>query len=313
MFRGAFKLFRVAGITVYLHYTWFLALWFFAQSPIERYSSPVWNYAEALGLFAIVLTHEFGHALATRSVGGKADTIILWPFGGIAFVNAPRRPLATLWAIAAGPLVNVVLVPVFYGLNHLAAADHASLNLNVIHFLAALQLMNIVLLIFNILPIYPLDGGQILSSILWLFMKEAKAIRIAAAIGMIGSLGLLILLLSQGGIANNIYAILIMGFLFFTARRAYVNAGRSQNAPAVHSDCHCPQCQNSPPAGLNIKCPQCNTQFDIFAAHAVCPGCGQRYTHVPITCGMCHSTHPIADWLTVATVDAGTPGDTTPH
>jgi Zn-dependent protease len=308
MFRGAFKLFRVAGITVYLHYTWFLAILFFAQSPIERYSNSAWSYAEAVGLFAIVLTHEFGHALATRSVGGKADTIILWPFGGIAFVNAPRRPLATLWAIVAGPLVNVILLPIFWGLTHLAMAHQASLNLNVIKFLYAMQIMNIVLLVFNILPIYPLDGGQILSSILWLFMTEVRAIRIAAGIGMLGSIALVVFLLSRGGsFAGNIYTILIIGFLFFSARRAYLSAGQRSAPPSTHSDCHCPHCHNNPPVGLNIKCPACNTEFDIFAAHAVCPGCGQRYGHVPITCGQCHATSPIADWLTVTTVDAGAP------
>ena len=56
-----------------------------------------------------MLTHEFGHALACRSVGGTADNIMLWPLGGVAYVNPPQRPGATLWSIAAGPLVNVAL------------------------------------------------------------------------------------------------------------------------------------------------------------------------------------------------------------
>ena len=57
--------------------------------------------------------HEFGHALACRQVGGKANQIMLWPLGGVAYVSPPQRPGAMLWSIAAGPLVNVVLVPVF--------------------------------------------------------------------------------------------------------------------------------------------------------------------------------------------------------
>ena len=67
---------------------------------------------EYLALFVIVLLHEFGHALACRQVGGQADQIVLWPLGGVAYVAPPPRPGATLWSIAAGPLVNVVLVPV---------------------------------------------------------------------------------------------------------------------------------------------------------------------------------------------------------
>ena len=66
-----------------------------------------------LGCFCIVLTHEFGHQLACRSVGGKTHDIVLWPLGGVAYVSPPQRPGAQLWSIAAGPLVNVVLIPIF--------------------------------------------------------------------------------------------------------------------------------------------------------------------------------------------------------
>ena len=62
----------------------------------------------------LILAHEFGHSLACRSVGGEANRIVLWPLGGIAYVSPPQRPGATLWSIAAGPLVNVALVPVLF-------------------------------------------------------------------------------------------------------------------------------------------------------------------------------------------------------
>src|SRR5437868_7718133 len=106
------KLFRLFGIQVYLHWTWFLIALYGFQVRRESYSSPIWPAVEYLSLFVIVLTHEFGHALACRSVGGQAERIMLWPLGGVAFVNPPPRPGALLWSIVAGPLVNVVLVPV---------------------------------------------------------------------------------------------------------------------------------------------------------------------------------------------------------
>src|SRR6478609_5525926 len=81
------------------------------QTRRGNYSSFVWNTLEYVSLFLIVLMHEFGHSLACRSVGGKADQIVLWPLGGVAYVNPPQRPGATLWSIAAGPLVNVLLAP----------------------------------------------------------------------------------------------------------------------------------------------------------------------------------------------------------
>src|ERR1700761_8596211 len=113
--QGTIRLGRVAGIELYLHWTWFLIAIFEIQGRGRNYSSIAWNIAEYLALFCIVLLHEFGHALACRQVGGNADRIMLWPLGGVAYVNPPQRPGAMLWSIAAGPLVNVVLLPVFFG------------------------------------------------------------------------------------------------------------------------------------------------------------------------------------------------------
>src|SRR3954454_24912569 len=108
---GTIRLFKFSGIQVYLHFSWFLiAAYEFTQRK-GLYASPIWAALEYVALFAIVLLHEFGHALACRQTGGVADRIVLWPLGGIAFVNPPRRPGAMLWSIAAGPLVNVILLP----------------------------------------------------------------------------------------------------------------------------------------------------------------------------------------------------------
>ena len=114
--RGSIRLFRVSGIDVFLHWSWFLVAVYEINARAGRYSSVAWNVLEYLALFAIVLTHEFGHALACRSVGGTANRILLWPFGGVAYVDPPQRPGAMLWSIAAGPLVNVALFPVLYGI-----------------------------------------------------------------------------------------------------------------------------------------------------------------------------------------------------
>src|ERR1041384_1084041 len=112
--QGSIHLFRLAGVDVYLHWWWFLIAVYEIQGGTSRYSSIAWNIAEYLGLFVIVLMHEYGHALACRQVGGIANRIVLWPLGGAAYVNPPPRPGATLWSIAAGPLVNVVLIFAFF-------------------------------------------------------------------------------------------------------------------------------------------------------------------------------------------------------
>src|SRR6266851_1638091 len=99
--QNAIRLFRFNGIDLSLHWSWFLVAAYEISDRQKTYSSITWNVLEYLALFLIVMLHEFGHALACRQVGGVAN------------VSPPPRPGATLWSIAAGPLVNAVLVPIF--------------------------------------------------------------------------------------------------------------------------------------------------------------------------------------------------------
>src|ERR1700733_11408751 len=151
--QGAIHLFRVAGVDVSLHWSWFLVAAYEIQSRKGDYSSILWNMLEYLALFLIVLTHEFGHAMACRQVGGTANSILLWPFGGVAYVNPPQRPGATLWSIAAGPLVNVALWPILSVAIMVArSAGWADTNPDAYLLLLWIRRIDIGLLIFNILP-----------------------------------------------------------------------------------------------------------------------------------------------------------------
>ncbi len=94
-----------------------------SASRAKSYSSITWNVLEYLALFLIVMLHEFGHALACRQVGGTANQIVLWPLGGVAYVNPPQRPGATLWSIAAGPLVNVAFLVILSLLGNVEPRD----------------------------------------------------------------------------------------------------------------------------------------------------------------------------------------------
>src|ERR1700751_4014463 len=120
--QSSIRLFRFAGIDVFLHWSWFVVAIYELSGPSRRYTSFSWNVIEYLALFAIVLMHEFGHALACRQVGGNANRIVLWPLGGVAYVDPPPLPGATLWSVAAGPLVNVALWPVLYAVGRLSEA-----------------------------------------------------------------------------------------------------------------------------------------------------------------------------------------------
>lgn len=185
--QGTIRLFKFSGIQVYLHFSWFIVAAYQLTQRLNSYQSPIFAVYEYLALFAIVLLHEFGHSLACRQVGGTADQIVLWPLGGIAFVNPPRRPGAVLWSIAAGPLVNVALVPVLELLWVFAVqAGLADTAPDTFRLIWMIRSINLLLLIFNMLPVYPLDGGQILQALLWFPLGEIRSLQIASVIGLIG-------------------------------------------------------------------------------------------------------------------------------
>jgi Zn-dependent protease len=187
---GTIRLFKFSGIQVYLHFSWFIVAAYEYSRRAGIYVSPIWALWEYIALFAIVLLHEFGHALACRQTGGIADRIVLWPLGGIAFVNPPRRPGAMLWSIAAGPLVNVILLPLLSVAVLMTAAPAGLEQSDFSRLVLHVWQINLVLLIFNMLPVYPLDGGQILRSLLWFPLGEVRSLQIASVIGLVGSIAL---------------------------------------------------------------------------------------------------------------------------
>jgi Zn-dependent protease/DNA-directed RNA polymerase subunit RPC12/RpoP len=277
---GSLRLFRFAGVGVFLHWTWLLAAWFIVQSRRENYHQPIWALLEYVALFVIVLLHEFGHALACRSVGGKAERIVLWPLGGIAFVQPPQRPGAVLWSIAAGPLVNVVLVPLTLPLTIYfwdRPGDFAE-------FVRALGIINVVLLVFNLLPIYPLDGGQILQSLLWFVIGRGRSLVVAGVLGIAGAIA--------GGVwaysSGSIWIALIAVFAGMQASGA-VRLGRAmatiEKLPR-RGDFACPRCGASPPMGNLWRCSHCHAPVDAFLTPTVCPYCGQTSDETPcFDCG----------------------------
>jgi Zn-dependent protease len=259
--QGSIKLFRFAGIQVYLHWSWFLVAIYLVFIRGNVYNSLVWNAWEYIALFTIVLLHEFGHALSCRSVGGHADQIFLWPLGGVAYVDPPQRPGPILWSIAAGPLINVLLFPIFLVLTKLNWGD-PSLQLLVEN----VYYMNKWLLIFNLMPFYPLDGGQILRSLLWFFVGPATSLMIASIIGVIGGGVLLVAALYY----HETWFIIIAIFMLSICWRGLDNArkmARAMAAPPIIGPV-CPSCGNSlPPEAVSgnsgiITCPYCGSQLE---------------------------------------------------
>jgi len=297
--RGSIRLFRLAGIDVYVHWSWFLAFLYFTSRP-HAYSNYGWNAVEILALFAIVLTHEFGHQLACRSVGGKTHDIVLWPLGGVAYVNPPQRPGAQLWSIAAGPLVNVVLIPLLSGL--VSASSHLDWydsNPNAYQLFHNIWVINLVLLIFNMMPVYPLDGGQILRSLLWFVFGRANSLMAASVIGFIGVAALIGLAIYLQSLWLGIMAVFILMNCWGGLKQARALA-KIAKIPRREGFA-CPSCKTAPPLGALWRCGKCGQAFDTFLTLGTCPHCGAQFNVTQ--CLDCGASNSLSAWSVGTTID----------
>jgi Zn-dependent protease len=291
--QGSFRLFRFKGINVHLHWSWFVVAIISVSQRVPNYESPVWALGEYLGLFVIVLLHEFGHSFASRQVGGSSDQIVLWPFGGVAFVNAPQRPGATLWSIAAGPLVNVVLLPVIIGAGYACrGAGLLENNPDLGHFLRALLYINVTLLLFNLLPVYPLDGGQILRSVLWYPLGRARSLQVATIIGLAGGVGLVGLAIYWESLWTGILAAFLL-MQCWSSFKMVPPLLALERLPR-RSGYKCPSCHTAPPSGALWACPSCHNAVDAFASNGTCPHCSAQFN--VMMCPDCQTAHPFRKW-----------------
>jgi len=278
---------------VFIHWSWFVIAVIDMQDNTGRYTAPQWKVWEYLVLFGLVTIHEFGHALACRSVGGKADTIVLWPLGGVAYVDPPQRPGATLWSIVAGPLVNVIFFPIF-SLIYLWARNSGlvATEPNAYAFIRSIWFINTALLVFNMMPIYPLDGGQILRSILWFMLGKARSLFVATIIGMGG----VVLLVLVAFALQSVWIGIMSAFILMNCWSGLKHARALTKIAKLpkHTEYSCPSCHTSPPAAPLWVCRQCNVAFDMFSTNSSCPKCGQMFQAT--TCVECGESAPIAQW-----------------
>jgi Zn-dependent protease len=291
---GSVRLFRFAGIDLFLHWSWFLVAAYEINGRTRTYSSLIWNVLEYLSLFLIVMLHEYGHALACRQVGGHANRIVLWPLGGVAYVDPPPRPGATLWSIAAGPLVNVALFAILTALGFLNRnLGWAAAMPNTHALLRAVWFINLSLLIFNMLPIYPLDGGQILRALLWFVLGRARSLMVTTFIGFAGVVGLIALAIWIHSLWFGILSVFILTNCWRGLQHARALSRLAKLPRRLGYACPC--CQIAPPLGGFWKCTQCAQPFDAFQTQAVCPNCVARF---PITaCLDCGRANPMNQWI----------------
>jgi len=286
----------VFGVDLYLHWSWFFVALIEIANRRGSYHSLTFNVLEYVALFAIVLIHEMGHALACRSVGGRADEIVLWPLGGVAYVAPPQRPGAVLWSIAAGPLVNVVLFFVFSCILVAGGAlGDGSGMVNApdwLRFAEMLWWINLLLLAFNLFPVYPLDGGQIVRALLWFAVGRARSLYVTTIIGFIGVPVIFLLAWWQRSFWTALIGVFILMNCWSGLQHARMLV-RVSKLPR-REGLRCPSCDTHPPIGAWWRCERCGAGFDTFESRGVCPNCGTEYTVA--RCLDCGEFHSIDEW-----------------
>ncbi|MCS7235870.1 MAG: site-2 protease family protein [Armatimonadota bacterium] len=227
---GAIRIGRMLGITVQVHLTWFLAVWAIAWSlargvfpqripglPQETYWAM--GFAGALLLFASVLVHELGHALAARRFRIPTRSITLFLFGGVAqLAREPERPVQELWVALAGPATSLALAALFRILTPSGEAVPATALMGYLAF------VNLLLAAFNLLPAFPLDGGRVLRAVLWWFLGLERATRVATTMGHLTAaafIALGVLAVFTGRPVDGLWLILIGWFLDQGAGTSY--------------------------------------------------------------------------------------------
>jgi hypothetical protein len=196
-----------------------------------------------------------------------------------------------------------MLVPILRVAVQLVETANNGLPTDAVLFARNIEFINWVLLIFNMVPVYPLDGGQILYALLWFVVGRVTALRIAAAIGLLGAslmvlagLGFFVLLPRDFG---SIWFVVIGVFMASRAWVGFVQARKveEQLTAPQRLDHACPACGKSPPLGPAWACGQCGTKFDTFATGGRCPRCGEQYHET--ACGACGQRSPFGQWARV--------------
>jgi Zn-dependent protease/predicted transcriptional regulator len=217
--KWSLKLGSVAGIGVYLHWTFVLLIsWIFLAhlGAGETLRQAMAGVGFILALFGCVVLHEFGHALTAKRYGVVTRDITLLPIGGVARLERiPEKPLEEFLVAIAGPAVNAVIAAAIYGVLLLQGRTPELMNVHGMTggFLPQLMWVNVFIGTFNLLPAFPMDGGRILRASLASRMGRRRATAIAANIGQI-----LAILLGIIGFFYNPFLIFIAVFVYLGAQ-----------------------------------------------------------------------------------------------
>lgn len=245
--RGSLKLFTWFGIPVHIHWTFGLifvyAIWIGYDNNLDV-SGTLWLMGFFIALFLCVLLHEYGHSLTARRYGVETKDIILTPIGGIARLERmPEKPIQEFLVAIAGPLVNVAIAIILFGASMLIftgerwelfqwflqnqltfsggeetgeVMEESGIGMSsLLFYLPVLVATNIGLVVFNMIPAFPMDGGRIFRSLLAMRIGRVQATKWASWLGQ--AIAVFFILF---GLWQNAFTLAIIGFFVFTTARS---------------------------------------------------------------------------------------------
>ena len=262
---GDFTIGHFAGIKIRIHASLVILLAF------NLLSAGVVGWKNALTAsfitFFVILLHEFGHCFAARAVGGRGDDVLLWPLGGLAFISTPKRPWPSFVGTAGGPLTNLaiclVCAVVLRGLhgswvlgNPLApflggaASGWVEMTSTASYYLWWVYSVSMGLFLFNLLPIFPLDGGRLLQCTLWPKLGFYQSMNIACIVGMVAAGG--IFLISLG----SFFMMFLMGSCGFYCYQTRMNLRQLADEVWEEERYEGRNSWNAPPASPSLRLPR---------------------------------------------------------
>ncbi len=212
------------GIPTSIHWTfWILIVWiiYINGSQGQTGAETIWYIGFVFTIFACVVLHELGHSLAARRYGIQTRSITIFPIGGVASLEKiPEKPQQELVVAFAGPLVNILIAIGLWlflsltGEMHLNVEDVEEMtHINGGNFLLSLLIVNIMLVVFNMIPAFPMDGGRVLRAFLAMNMSRVKATEWAVNVGKFFAL-----LFVFYGFSSNPFLVFIALFIFLSAQ-----------------------------------------------------------------------------------------------